>query len=145
MNKFLTFVGFIIVSLSLFFVMAALGEIVKGSKTSFGVLAGILVFFLITTAGGIYLIKNNILKEKKTWSQKREKEIIELAKSKEGMITVAEVASETNMDFEDSKKVLDELCNKGFSDIKISEKGSIVYVFKGFLSKEEKLRAKEPL
>ncbi|HPO49182.1 MAG TPA: hypothetical protein PLO89_02560 [Spirochaetota bacterium] len=145
MRKFITFCGFLIVSLSVVFICAALGDLIKGDDPQKGIIWGLLFFFILTSAGGGYLIKKNIFYDKKEERKKLNQKILEIAKENGGMITVAEVSSESGIDLDAAKAILNDFSEKGFADVKVSDKGSVIYVFNGFLSKEEKNNAKDPL
>jgi len=126
----------------MFFVLAALGDLISGTETSKGVLIGIAVLFATTFFSGIFLIKRNIFKDKEIQNNEMEKNILKVVKAKEGIVTVAEIAAETNLDLENSKKFLDNFCDRGFASVSVTESGSIVYGFKGFLTKDEKDKVK---
>lgn len=48
------------------------------------------------------------------------------------MATPSEVALEANTSLEDAKKRLEQLVSKGFSEMRVTKSGNIVYVFPDF-------------
>ena len=59
-------------------------------------------------------------------------QILRIARQHKGRITAAEVLSETTLDLEEVKRVLDELAYAGTCQLIVSEKGTQVYYFAEF-------------
>jgi len=77
--------------------------------------------------------------------QEKEKVVLKIANEKNGHLTIAEVAMDTSLSLEESKTVLEKMSADGVAELQITDGGSLVYVFTGLISEEEKATAKEPL
>lgn len=71
----------------------------------------------------------------------RQRLLLQFAKSHHGRITPIEVASESDLTIDKARTELDHFCKIGAADLQVSESGAMVYVFVGFISKEEKQAA----
>lgn len=100
-----------------------------------------MVFFALTGASGVVLIR----KGRRGGQEKQERMVLELAASKSGRITPAEIAMETSLTANESQALLDALCQQGIAETQITENGSIVYVFTGLISESEKETGQSPL
>ena len=58
-----------------------------------------------------------------------EKIVLQLAKKRRGLLTVAEVAANSALTLEQAKETLDQLNIKGFNEMDVSDAGIIVYKF----------------
>jgi hypothetical protein len=153
--------GIILIAVSYFFVIAALVDIIKGdSDTEPDVLWGLLIFFFLLSASGVYLLIKNILViggyvlvvgaiigvyANKNLKTLREKQILKFIGKKNGKITTLELVSEFNLTPEKAKEKLDGLCQTIGGELNVTENGGLVYTFPGFLTKEEKDTAQDPL
>ncbi|MBN2736921.1 MAG: TM2 domain-containing protein [Spirochaetales bacterium] len=61
-----------------------------------------------------------------------EKVILQCAKNNNGLVTPGSVALEGDYSLDDAKKYLDKLASKGYSEMRITDNGAIVYVFPDF-------------
>jgi hypothetical protein len=77
--------------------------------------------------------------------EQRERQILSLAERSGGKITPLELAQETNLPLKDAKGLLEALCQRGTAEVEVTEEGNLVYVFRGFLSEQEKASSKSPL
>jgi len=145
--KFQSFIGFIILLFSIFFIMAAIGDLLHPDETdtAFGVLMGLLVFFLVTAIGGIYMFIIGILKNKRHQNEKQEREILKLIAKNKGSITPEEIAASSSRTLTEARAFLDTLCQNGAGEIRVTEEGQILYYFFGFISPLEKETAKNVL
>ena len=96
----------------------------------------LLLFVLAPIATGVMLIRSNYLANKKkelesrkTILASREKEILKLAKQKDGELTIPEIVAETSMNTEEADEIMRELVVKRYVDMKITNQGSVVYEF----------------
>jgi hypothetical protein len=90
------------------------------------VLIGLVVFFILTGASGILLIRRG----RRSTHEKQERLVLELAASKNGRITPVEIAMETSLTASESQ---------------VTENGSVVYAFTGLISESERETAQNPL
>ena len=63
----------------------------------------------------------------------QETQILQLARRFSGKLTPVELASHSNMSLEEADKALEEFVRKGHAEMTVTESGSIVYEFSGFL------------
>lgn len=141
MSKFLLGLGFVFSAFCSMIVIAFFFELAK-QNTDIGIDVSIIIFFGICNIGCILLIIKSLSKKKKLLKEKLEKTIIDLIISKEGKITPLEIVAETNLNLEESKKVLSDLCDQGAGEQRITDEGKILYVFDNILTKEQKESAK---
>lgn len=136
-----TILGYTITAISAFFICAFVIDFTTDSEHEPGVLVGLVVFFIFTGASGIFLIR----KGRHSTREKQERMVLELAASKNGRITPAEIAMETSLTANESQTLLDVLCQQGIAETQITENGSVVYAFTGLISESEKQTAQNPL
>jgi len=141
MSKFLLGLGFVFSAFCSMIVIAFFFELAK-QNTDIGIDISIIIFFGICDTGCIMLIIRSLSKKKKLLKEKLEKTIIDLIISKGGKITPLEIVAETNLNLEESKKVLTDLCDQGAGEQRITDDGKILYVFESILTREQKDRAK---
>jgi hypothetical protein len=167
-------VGVLIALCSAFFVVTALVEVASGGdgKTSPGVYAGLVIFFLGTGACGAFLIwramRDRSASRITLGSQPtsgparpgqtgagparpdgpdtaadRERRILQFAEAEKGRVTVAEVAAHCRLTVTQAKTDLDRLVLQQVAELQVTENGVLVYVFPGFLSDEDKASARD--
>jgi hypothetical protein len=73
----------------------------------------------------------------------REHRVLRLAERERGRVTVPEVAAGCGLTIAEAKAELDRLVMEGVADLQVTASGILVYVFSGFLSKEEKADSKD--
>ncbi|MBI2759829.1 MAG: hypothetical protein HYX51_00175 [Chloroflexi bacterium] len=137
-NTGLVVLGVCIAILSAFFVAAAIGDLVTGDdpNTSTGVLLGLLVFFLGTGAGGVFLAVKNYRARPAGAPEtdfEQEQRILALAQYRGGRLTIAEVAVSCQMSIAESKQRLDRMRGQGVAEIALMDDGVLVYTFSAFL------------
>ena len=122
--------GFLTAATSIFFVIAAIADLIGGkSDTEPGVLIGLAVFFSFLTIGGFRTGITNIRKKKRKAREEKERTLLKLIAQKNGQITPFEVASDTTFSIEEAKAALDLLCEKGAGYAKVTEDGTLMYLF----------------
>jgi hypothetical protein len=96
----------------------------------------LLLFAVAPFAGGVLLIRNSYVTKKKIEREARmkvfsdhEKEILKLAREKDGFLTVAEIVAETTMNADEADELLRELVLKRLADMKITDQGTVIYEF----------------
>jgi hypothetical protein len=131
---------------SVFFVVSAIVELIQGgSKTEPGVLAGLAVFFAGTCVGSGWVAWKAFRPGRRgpvILPETPEQRILALASTEAGRVTVAEVAATCHLDLDDAKQELDKLVLKHAAQMEVTDEGVLVYELVGFLSDEEKERAK---
>lgn len=144
MNKILAVFGYLIALISIFFVLAAISDLVSGtSKTSTGILLGLLVFFLGTAVGGVSLALTIRKKNKRESERQKEDDVIKAIISHDGSITPFELAADTSFTIDECNEILELLCRKGYGSVFVTDQGNIVYSFKSFLSDKERASARD--
>jgi len=144
-RQILSSLGFCLVIISAVFIAIGVVELIRGdSKSETSGLIGMVVLFVGFGIGGWKLVQANrspsvphLSKE-----QLREQSILDLAAAKRGRVTVAEVSAHCDLSLDDSKAELDRLAARRVAELEATEGGVLVYVFSGFLSDEEKDRAR---
>jgi hypothetical protein len=138
-----TFLGWFIVAMSGFFVVAAISDLVSGNtgEEGPGVLAGIAVFFAIVGALGYRLAS---AKNPRNLATSPEQRILALAKQMQGRVTLAEVVLHCQLEIEQARTHLREMVRKGLAELHLSDQGDEVFVFAGFVP-DTKETAKDPL
>lgn len=63
----------------------------------------------------------------------QETQILQLARKFHGRLTPVELASNTHLSLEEADKALEEFARKGYAEMTVTDSGSIVYEFSGFL------------
>lgn len=139
--------GAILALFSLMMAFAAFGDLVypQGTDTSMGVIVGICVFFVLTTAGGAFLFYHGIRQGRRRRMERNERTILKIIAEKEGRLTPEEVALETEITVEEAKTQLDGLCEKGAGEVQVTQDGRLLYVFFGFMDGVQKASAQNPL
>ena len=96
----------------------------------------LLLFVLTPIVLGATLIRSNFVAKKKREEESRkniqaarEKEILKLAKKKQGELTIAEIVAETSMNSEEADEIMREFVVKQYVDMKITNEGAIIYEF----------------
>ncbi|GIV38755.1 MAG: hypothetical protein KatS3mg033_0555 [Thermonema sp.] len=133
------------------------------------VVAGICSIFMFPGYPGLWmsmLIVGSIIKKRFRWVKKKgyrfghrkdkrrgqtvkkgpltDEQIVRFARIKGGVITPAELALETSLSVEEAEERLIKLHSKGFNEIKVSDKGFVVYDFHCVLpSLDDKINAKK--
>jgi hypothetical protein len=90
-------------------------------------------------------LAQKLLNIKKLNPEERERVLLKFIQSKGGMITPIEIASASSLSMDQAKKELDNFCVNSAAEMRITDSGEIVYVFFGFLSVEQKRKAKSLL
>lgn len=101
-------------------------------------LVGAIAIGLLYYYGKKSLKKSEIEKEEQERHQSNEKLVLRLAAKKEGYLTAAEVALESDFSLEEAEIFLEKLKAKRLCALRISDNGTYVYQFDMFLSPEEK-------
>ena len=63
----------------------------------------------------------------------QESQILQLARRFGGKLTPVELASNTQLSLEEADKALEEFVRKGYAEMTVTDVGSIIYEFSGFL------------
>ncbi len=146
MQRLMIFIGGLVSICSAFFVVAAIGDLLSGnSDTQPGVLWGLLVFFSLTCAGGIYLIVSTRKRSHQQRTQQQERDVLRLVAARGGRITPFEVAAESELSATQAQAILESLCQVGMAELQVTEQGNLIYVFRSFMADDEKTSAKGPL
>ena len=74
--------------------------------------------------------------------KRRDQRMIATAKRKHGRVTDVELVAETRFSLEDCRAFLKEMTESGSAEMHIGKEGTMVYLFPGFLSDEEKRKAR---
>ncbi|PIE70826.1 MAG: hypothetical protein CSA22_05355 [Deltaproteobacteria bacterium] len=96
-----------------------------------GAWTGILWFFALGWA--LFYKKTRESKE-----ELRERQLLQFIRERGGRVTIEEVAASTPFGIDDVKREFDRFCALGMGEVCLTEAGSMVYVFHGFLSEIEK-------
>ena len=116
------------------------------SKEPFHGISDLALLFLLAflpVSVGSGLILHQIRTNKQTALQKqrelvaaREKEILLLARSKNGRLTLAQIIADTNIDATQAEQAMNELALKGIANMLPNEAGQLFYEFSGMQLQE---------
>ena len=148
-----------------------IGQATSGtSKNEPGINIGLIVFFGGMLAAGLYLTWRMLRAQTSSLGEarpgvgqaagdgrqgahrtaappateaERERRVLRLAEHEHGRVTIPEVAAHCTMTIEESKEELDRLVLLEVAEVQVTEAGVLVYVFPGFLSDQEKSRARD--
>lgn len=73
----------------------------------------------------------------------RERDVLKLAEIEHGRLTVTETAARCDMTIVEAKATLDRFVSLQVAEIHVTANGVLVYVFGGFLSDDDKSRARD--
>lgn len=73
--------------------------------------------------------------------ERDERHILQLAASKGGTLSLAEVTAFSKLDSQQVSDLMERLHTRGICEMRVAEGGTVVYHFPGFLSEEVKRRA----
>jgi hypothetical protein len=122
-----------------------------GSSVAIGSPAGILaalITIVLPAAGGIALLRSGPsrrkLDERRDVLRRQtiESEVLRLAASHQGRLTVVEVMTELALTQDDAKEALDALMRREMADIELTPAGMIVYNFHDVRRMDEKSQSK---
>ncbi len=65
----------------------------------------------------------------------QEREILRLAKTKRGILTVASASLDSHLSLDETEKVLSDLSNRGYAQMEVEDDGTISYRFPDFMPK----------
>lgn len=147
LHRILSILGAGIALVSLLFVAAAVGDLAKPEQTEtpFGVIVGLLIFFLGTAAGGGYLFVAQSRRARTGRTERTERTLLRMIAARGGRITPEEIALECPLTVEQARKRLDALCADGSGEVQVTMEGKKVYVFFGFLSEDDRNSARSVL
>ena len=107
-----------------------IGVLEGTSKYSLGTdLLLTILFGILPIVYGIVLYKRVKQAVTRRTVEDSEKVVLQLAKKRRGLLTVAEVAANSALTLEQAKETLDQLKIKGFNEMDVSDAGIIVYKF----------------
>ena len=96
----------------------------------------LLLFVFAPVVAGALVIRSHYQSKKKAAEESRknilasrEKEILKLAKAKDGELTIQEIVAETSMNAEEADEIMRELVVKRYVDMNITNQGGVVYEF----------------
>ncbi|MCC7105980.1 MAG: hypothetical protein IT307_12630 [Chloroflexi bacterium] len=141
MRTMLGVLGVVLLIISAAFVVEASSELVQGSsKSTVGTLLAVIVIFLGTGWGGFRLARPLFKRHPGDPAQRKrtpEQLVLQLAETRQGRVTLPEVAAHCALSVTESKKLLERLATEGAAELLVSEHGVIVYEFPGFVPGEK--------
>jgi len=122
------------VVLALFGLVIILGTTIsifdRTSKSSVpGDVAGLIIAGVLPLALGVWLFWHTRLGASRRAFAARERTVLHLAGQHQGVLTVLQVADESDMTLEQAKAVLDHLYRQSVSELTLAESGELVYRF----------------
>ena len=148
MRAFLGVAGILIALVGITFVGFAIGDLVSPDPeddTGVGVLVFLLVFFAGVTAMGVGMARKNLATRSDGLSlEARERHVLQLASTRGGRLTVAEVAAHTPLGLAEARATLEHLERHGAADLQLTPEGAMVYTFR-LVSAAEKAEAVDVL
>ncbi|MBI3944864.1 MAG: hypothetical protein HY321_03020 [Armatimonadetes bacterium] len=111
--------------------------VIGGAALSFGedgqIIGELLMvlFFGVAPVGiGIALVSRALVARRKAVWEEIERQVLTIAQRRGGVVNALEVAAETDLSFDETKRYLDRLADQGHVEIEPSESG-LVYRFPG--------------
>ncbi len=123
-----------VVLVSLFFVVAAISDLVLNREPDkVGVLIGLLIFFGGLAAGGIFAAWKFMRSAPARPNFDLENRILQLAAAKGCRLTVGMVALHCRASIEESRATLERMALQGAANVQVEDDGGIVYDFSDLL------------
>jgi hypothetical protein len=113
----------------------------------FARLFALFVFGIAPIALGVLLVtagrgwRPSEVEARRAWDS----ELMRLAAKRHGSLTVAEVVAHADLDAESAERHLDDLCQRGLAEYRVTDDGDVVYRFQEAPSLEAKRAAKDVL
>ncbi len=127
--------GWTICLLSSFFVVAAIGDLVKGDgKTSPSVLVALLVFFSGTAFAGFRLARSGSQKAAEAAARQaalEDQRLLNAADANGGRLSLAEAAAHSGLSVARCKELLKRLTAEGAAEVEFDPDGNVLYHFPG--------------
>lgn len=144
-----TWIGVLGIGVGLFGLLLAIvafGDLLTGQAggTDPAALVAIVVVFLLLAACGLWMFLDNLWWPRGQATSDLDQRILVLAASKSGRLTVEEAAVGCQLSIPASKAALDHMAAENSAQMEVTHQGTLVYVFPGFLTDEEK-RSARPL
>jgi hypothetical protein len=125
-------IGWLLIALAGFMFIGYLGADVDGPEALFA----LLITVLLPAAGGVALLTGRVrmanaagVRKLELRQQTLEAELLRIARSHEGRLTIVEAVSELAVTPEEAKQSLDTLAVRGLADFEVTDSGVVVYVF----------------
>ena len=119
---------------SLFFVIAAIGDIISGrEQDKLGVLIGLIVIFVGLAAVGVFAAWKFMKRAPAQPNFELENRILQLAEAKGCRLTVGMVALHCRASIEESRAALEKMALQGAANVQVEDDGGIVYDFSDLL------------
>ncbi|MEX1181730.1 MAG: hypothetical protein WEF86_00740 [Gemmatimonadota bacterium] len=124
-------IGWALLALAAFMFIGYLGADVAGGTA----LAALLITVALPAAGGIALLSGRLrgggsgARRDELRQQTLEAELLRLAGTRAGKLTIVEAVGELAISPEDAKQALDALAVRGLADFEVTDSGVVVYVF----------------
>jgi len=110
----------------------------EGKETLGSLIALELILGVFPTVLGTYLLVSAQQKTKKEKAIEIQKTVLALAAQQNGFVSPAEVAMKASISLEKAQEFLENLQTKGFFELRITQKGDVLYRLSGFSDQEEK-------
>lgn len=110
----------------------------EGKETLGSLIALELILGVFPTVLGTYLLVSAQQKTKKEKAIEIQKTVLALAAQQNGFVLPAEVAMKASISLEKAQEFLENLQTKGFFELRITQKGDVLYRLSGFSDQEEK-------
>ncbi len=126
--KFL--VGIFLIGLGLLFLLGVMQAV---GKDSMGVIIVWVILSLTITGGGSWLMRTALIGSKKRKLHATENQILKIAATNGGLLTVAHLAMHANIPAKQAEIMLNTMQEQGLAQIQVDDKGTIMYEFAGLL------------
>lgn len=132
--------GWLLLALSAFMLIGYFGAEVSG----FAAVFALLVAVVLPAAGGIALLRRPggsrrlAARREELRRDTLQSEMLRLARSHDGRLTVVEAVSELGVSPDEAKEALDGLALRDLADFEVTDSGTVVYVFREIQRLDEK-------
>ncbi len=131
-DKLVFLVGLALCFLGALGLIGSLGNLVDPENTSVWTYVLATLFLgILPSALGLWICRHARQKGKRRASEAAERTILQLARERNGKLTVADVAMNTSLSSSKAKEALDQLDLDRLADMHVSESGVVVYHIHG--------------
>lgn len=130
MHILLRIVGYCLILFSLTFLLVYAAMLFDPAEDGRRVIGGLMAMLVGILLGGVYLVRAGGRRSR----EKVEKQILQVAADKGGVLTAEELAMITRLDLGECKEHLEALCRQGACQLLVTDVGGMRYVFAGLLS-----------
>ena len=105
-------------------------------KDKIYLLIGSVIFGWLPFVCGVLLLRNTNKNLRELIAEKEESALLNLAKSKNGILSIAEVSLSLGLSLDESKALLERYVIKGYIDVEVNDDAVVEFRFREFLTED---------